>query len=178
MKFKKGDKVAWTNGIGEQQQGTFMSYEGQATNFDGRAGPIASVSPDHSPYLQQVWAEDLALVEKAKEAVDHPVHYGAGVYEVINIIEHYGLGFHMGNVIKYCLRAGKKNPDPLEDLKKAQWYLLRHIANRTIKVGDTVVCTDTGDEGEVLELKDETVRVLRKADQRSLYYSLGSLTKP
>ena len=62
----------------------------------------------------------------SKEQVNHPEHYGEGVYEVINIIEHFDLGFHLGNVVKYVLRAGKKG-DALEDLKKAQFYLNRKI---------------------------------------------------
>lgn len=67
---------------------------------------------------------------KTKESVDHPDHYGGAdnPYEVIKLIEHFGLGFHLGNVVKYVLRAGKKpGSDRIEDLKKAQWYLSRFI---------------------------------------------------
>tara|TARA_R110000744_G_C19362488_1_gene561552 strand:+ start:359 stop:514 length:156 start_codon:yes stop_codon:yes gene_type:complete len=46
--------------------------------------------------------------------------------ESIEIIEAFELGFCLGNVIKYVLRAGKKD-DALEDLKKARWYLDREI---------------------------------------------------
>jgi hypothetical protein len=64
------------------------------------------------------------------EAVDHPDHYGGAdnPYEAIKVVEAWGLGFHLGNVVKYVSRAGKKG-DELEDLKKARWYLERHIAN-------------------------------------------------
>lgn len=56
-------------------------------------------------------------------------HYTADDYEPIKIIEHYDLGFHLGNVIKYVLRAGKKDGEPtVKDLKKAQWYIEREIA--------------------------------------------------
>ena len=34
--------------------------------------------------------------------------------------------FYLGNVIKYILRHNKKGK-PLEDLKKARWYLDREI---------------------------------------------------
>ena len=53
--------------------------------------------------------------------VNHPDHYRSkhGV-EVIDIIEEFGLGFHLGNVIKYVLRAGHKSNE-LEDLEKAKW---------------------------------------------------------
>lgn len=61
------------------------------------------------------------------EMVDHPKHYQSkhGV-EVIDIIEEFGLGFHLGNVIKYVLRAGHKSNE-LEDLEKAKWYIERVI---------------------------------------------------
>ena len=61
------------------------------------------------------------------EKVDHPEHYNSGVYEVINIIEHYDLGFHLGNVLKYILRADKKHDTPKEDIEKAIWYLNRYL---------------------------------------------------
>lgn len=59
-----------------------------------------------------------------------PAHYGgeANPHEPIKIIEHYSLGFHLGNTIKYLLRAGLKSGEPtLKDLQKARWYLDRGI---------------------------------------------------
>lgn len=62
------------------------------------------------------------------DQVKHPQHYNSGKFEVIEVIEDQGLGFHLGNAIKYICRAGKKNPDKfVEDLKKAIWYLERRI---------------------------------------------------
>ena len=65
----------------------------------------------------------------AKETVDHPAHYGGGEnpYECIKVIEAWGLGFHLGNAVKYIARAGKKGPT-VEDLRKARWYVDRMIA--------------------------------------------------
>jgi hypothetical protein len=67
----------------------------------------------------------------SKEAVNHPAHYGGAdkPYEAIKVIEAWDLGFHLGNTVKYISRAGKKTPDLLKDLKKAAWYLNRHVAN-------------------------------------------------
>lgn len=65
------------------------------------------------------------------ETVDHPPHYGGAdnPYEAIKVIEAWGLGFCLGNTVKYISRAGKKNTDAeIEDLKKARWYLDREIA--------------------------------------------------
>ena len=63
--------------------------------------------------------------------VNHPTHYGGqeNPYEAIKVIEAWGLGFNLGNVVKYLSRAGKKG-DTLEDLRKAAWYLNREIQNR------------------------------------------------
>jgi len=61
-----------------------------------------------------------------KETVNHPAHYNVGKFEVIDIIEDWDLGFHLGNAIKYIARAKHKDNE-LEDLKKARWYLNRKI---------------------------------------------------
>lgn len=63
-----------------------------------------------------------------KEMVNHPEHYKGNRFEVIDIIEDYQLSFHLGNAIKYILRAGKKDSAE-QDLNKAIWYIKRHIEN-------------------------------------------------
>lgn len=71
-------------------------------------------------------------MSQEKEMINNPSHYGGkdNVYEVIKIIEHYNLDFHIGNLVKYVIRAGKKDPaKELEDLKKARFYLDRKIQN-------------------------------------------------
>lgn len=65
---------------------------------------------------------------KVNDAVNHPSHYTSGKIEVIEYIEDQQLPYHLGNVVKYISRAGKKDPNKkVEDLKKAQWYLNRYI---------------------------------------------------
>jgi transposase-like protein len=64
------------------------------------------------------------------DPVNHPPHYKAGGIETIDFIEAKDLNYRLGNVIKYVSRAGKKNSDPLVDLKKARWYLDREIFAR------------------------------------------------
>jgi hypothetical protein len=66
----------------------------------------------------------------AEENVNHPAHYNTGKFEVIDVIDDWGLDFYSGNCIKYIARAGKKDPNKLlEDLEKARWYLTRKIEN-------------------------------------------------
>lgn len=65
-----------------------------------------------------------------KSFVNHPYHYGGenSPYEAIKVIDAWGLGFSLGNAIKYICRAGKKeNNSRLQDLEKAQWYLQHEI---------------------------------------------------
>lgn len=61
-----------------------------------------------------------------KEQVNHPSHYNQGKIEIIEAIEDWKCGFHDGNVIKYVARFRYKN-NPIQDLKKAKWYLERLI---------------------------------------------------
>lgn len=68
------------------------------------------------------------------DMVNQPPHYRAGdTYETIRVIEAWKLGFNLGNAVKYISREGAKG-DPVEDLKKARWYLDREIAKREGKL--------------------------------------------
>ena len=61
------------------------------------------------------------------DAVNRPSHYAEGrQYEPIAVIEDWELGYHLGNALKYISRAGRKD-DITQDLRKAVWYIERHI---------------------------------------------------
>ena len=61
------------------------------------------------------------------ESVNHPVHYGGDtIYETIKVIDAWGLGFSLGNAVKYISRSGKKG-EKVQDLKKAIWYINHEI---------------------------------------------------
>lgn len=66
-------------------------------------------------------------MNKKIDVVNQAPHYtfAGKVYEPINVIEAWGLGFRLANAVKYIARHRMKNG--LEDLKKAQWYLNREI---------------------------------------------------
>jgi len=70
---------------------------------------------------------------KKIEKVNHPEHYQFGEdksYEVVTVAEVWGLDkdAYLFNVLKYIVRSGKKDDNPpLQDLKKALWYLDRRI---------------------------------------------------
>jgi len=60
--------------------------------------------------------------------VNKPKHYTYSKVETIDAIEAWGLGYHLGNAVKYISRAGKKDPEKLiEDLQKAVFYINRFI---------------------------------------------------
>lgn len=62
------------------------------------------------------------------DPVNHPLHYNWGGVEVLDFIEAYAADdYHIGNVLKYCARYRFKG-SPVEDLKKARFYLDRKIA--------------------------------------------------
>ena len=64
-------------------------------------------------------AENVTIAQQSS------THYDKDIYEPLKIIDHYGLDFYEGNVLKYLLRWRKK--DGLKDLEKAQDYLTRLI---------------------------------------------------
>jgi hypothetical protein len=72
--------------------------------------------------------EGSAMVDRHRETVNRPAHYDIGNgLQIIDVIERLGLNFNLGNALKYIVRAGRKSPKPLEDLRKATWYLGREI---------------------------------------------------
>lgn len=88
------------------------------------------------------------VVGQADE-VNHPRHYKYGAIEAIEVIEDWGLGFHLGNAVKYICRVDRKGA--LEgNLRKAIWYLERYIVYRRrkdAKPGDV--------QAEPIDLADE-----------------------
>lgn len=88
--------------------------------------------PDRSPIDNKDRCEDCFEPFQVTESneIAHPAHYGGDVpYEAIKVIEAWGLGFCLGNTVKYISRCGKKGDD-IEDLEKAAWYLQREIQRR------------------------------------------------
>lgn len=77
-------------------------------------------------------------MESAHDLVNHPQHYKSGGMEAIDVIEAFGLGFHLGNAAKYILRADRKGAS-LQDLRKADWYLKREVARREAPAGSSPI---------------------------------------
>ena len=92
-------------------------------------GPVDVNTVEADTGLNVADAEKIDTAIKAeKSTVNHPEYYKTGGLEAIDVIEAWGLGFCLGNAVKYISRAGKKNPDKeIEDLEKAAWYINHQI---------------------------------------------------
>lgn len=89
--------------------------------------------------IESVLAKGAKFIELPEEEqeVTHetPEYYKKNGIEAIDVIEAYGLGFNLGNVIKYVLRHENKE-DALKDLKKAMYYLEREIKTYESKINN------------------------------------------
>ena len=89
-------------------------------------------NPKETTYWLFVTPEN-APAPKKVDVVNDPSHYGGkdNPYEVIKVLEAWKLekNAYLWNTVKYIARADHKG-NALQDLKKAQYYLNREIANR------------------------------------------------
>ena len=93
-----------------------------------------AINQSKADHPRSGWISSLKRAHlKAVDPVDHPAHYTSGRFEAIDVIEDtiteapsVEAGFLQGQVLKYLPRVWLKDK-PLEDLKKARWYLNRLI---------------------------------------------------
>ena len=64
----------------------------------------------------------------------NPDYYEGKTPRVIDVIDGWKLGYHLGNVIKYIARHEDKGG--ITDLRKAAWYLSRYILYYEAKIDD------------------------------------------
>src|SRR5687767_5119460 len=98
-------------------------------------GTIVRSEKGYHRKTEEGWEECPAPGVDHHDPIEHPSHYRQGQFECIDVIEDWGLGFHLGNCIKYLCRAEHKGKE-LEDLKKAKWYLDRYISLREKELGN------------------------------------------
>ena len=77
-------------------------------------------------------AEESIITKTNSDNVNHPKHYESGKFECIDVMqEAIGLedtkGFCLCNAFKYIYRCTKKHASPVEDVKKAIWYLEKFL---------------------------------------------------
>lgn len=106
-----------------------MSVEFEAfRGYDDVQWFRCTVCNERSPHGD--WLVNHACPTEGSDVVNSPAHYTVGGIETIDFIEAKGLGYHLGNVIKYVVRCDHKGK-PLEDLAKAKWYIERAIELRS-----------------------------------------------
>lgn len=68
-------------------------------------------------------------MSEPQDMVNNPKHYTShpSKIECIEVVEH--MSFNVGNAVKYLWRADDKG-DPIENLRKAEWYVKREIEKR------------------------------------------------
>ena len=96
--------------------------------FDEGGNQIDDCLPGDSISLEQLAKNagvDMRDVDEV-DVVNHPPHYNFGTFEVLDVIEDWDVSYMLGNVIKYVARSPHKG-NPIEDLRKAQFYLNREI---------------------------------------------------
>lgn len=85
--------------------------------------------------------DDMVLTTERPQPdmVNSPPHYigegGIEAIDVIDVIERYELGYHLGSAAAYILRAGKKG-SATEDVRKADWYLKRWVDRFDAELSD------------------------------------------
>lgn len=121
---RKFDKSPFVKGIDAQQGEKPLQLESPHANNDA-------------------WLDiDEWTGQENSDRVNSPSHYTSGKTEVIDIIEDAVkdapsviFGMLQGQVLKYVLRVWLKD-NPLEDMKKARWYLDRLISHYSEYPGD------------------------------------------
>lgn len=68
------------------------------------------------------------------DSINKRSHYNQSKFEVIEILDDHSLDFYRGNIVKYLLRAPFTG-NPLEQLKKAQYYLNRLVRLTSLNQG-------------------------------------------
>lgn len=70
----------------------------------------------------------MAPIKVPDDPINPSYYKNLGEYSALHVIHRWGLGFVLGNVVRYIQRAGTKpGHSKLQELKKARWYLQREI---------------------------------------------------
>jgi hypothetical protein len=98
--------------------------------WDGKSA-LKRIFVLRDPVKREEAIKEVMLHEPTVDPVNHPPHYKVGGIETIDFIEAKGLGYNLGNVVKYLTRADHKG-NKVQDLEKARWYLEREIMRQHI----------------------------------------------
>lgn len=116
----------------DQQLNYGLGLMRQADELKQQAAKVKRDDRDEEA-LRKLVEQARRLGESANDNVEKPAHYTKGKIEVIDFLEDQDFNLHAANVVKYVARYRHKGK-PVEDLKKARWYLDRLIAREEKKL--------------------------------------------
>ena len=130
-------KFMYINDIGEYSVlldvGAQLSFPPETLKlFEETPAPKEKNIPLTNPKKAHDLINQTSKITNQSDTVNSPSHYNQTKIEAIDIIEDVTAGYqsnvkyHIGNAIKYLIRAPFKN-NTVEDLKKAAWYIQRAI---------------------------------------------------
>ena len=130
-----------------------------------------------------------ALVQELMDYIDdtYDQHYSRNKFQTTEFVidSGHGMGFALGNVIKYCQRYGKKAGHNRDDLKKVIHYgiiaLAMHDNEHTSTITDGDIFREFDDASDELfdvNIKLENVLKDIQADMQSDNIIKGAFDKP
>lgn len=141
-----------------------------------------------SSRIDYAFRED-ELIDEMMDYINstYDAHYSQNQYQSTEIIEDmgHGMGFALGNVIKYCQRYGKKAGHNRDDLKKVIHYgiiaLAMHDNEHPSIITDGDIFREFDDTShELFDVNIELENVLKniQADTQSDNIIKGAFDKP
>ena len=137
-----------------------------------------------SSRIEYAFRED-ELIDEMMDYINstYDAHYSQNQYQSTEIIEDmgHGMGFALGNVIKYCQRYGKKAGHNRDDLKKVIHYgiiaLAMHDNEHTSTITDGDIFREFDDASdELFDVNIKLENVLK--DMQSDNIIKGAFDKP
>ena len=87
-------------------------YPNGRTQYFCKCGETFNGWSEYAAHLQdpgiQIKEKPSEPQDDSVDPINHPPHYTHGKIETIDVIEDWGLGYHLGQVIKYVSRAEHK----------------------------------------------------------------------
>lgn len=117
-------QVRWHWRGGKKKSSKAKKAKDKPVTVEQMRKDVAAIAEDSA--AQKIDWKGNDWVVEINDPVNHPDHYKVGGIETIDFIEAKGLGYNLGNVVKYITRADHKGHRE-QDLNKALWYLSREI---------------------------------------------------
>lgn len=109
-------------------------------------------------------------------SITDPEYYRRGDIQLSLVASEWGLGYHLGLILKYTCRAGLKDPDPLVDLRKA--VAASDLATQAIQHGHDICNEAIPQHYWPDEISERWSLGSRRKDVLKILSYLGSKSSP